>query len=159
MKKYILILLLILSSCGARKVNKSDTKITKDSIVEKLVEVVKEETKEEKDSTNLIVVIEDEETTVSPIDTTKEMVVNGKSYKNAVLKSKKKKTNSLYTNNKIATEIKRMDSIAAVKASTEEEIVASTKYIDKKQDYSFWVILIILIIILITAWQNRPRLL
>ena len=97
MSKYILVLLaVLLTSCGARKVNKDNTTITKDSIVESITKVITEEKKETKDSTNTKIVVEIDEIIISPIDTTKEMVVNGKVFKNAVLKAKKIKL-AVYT--------------------------------------------------------------
>lgn len=160
MNKYSLILLVVLlTSCGARKVNKDNTTITKDSLVETITKVITEEKKETKDSTNTKIVVEIDEVIISPIDTTKEMVVNGKVFKNAVLKAKKNKTSSLYTNNKTTSETKLKDSIEVFKASKKEEIIIDKKDIDKGQDYSAILILILLILIIYIAWRNRPRLL
>lgn len=159
MSKYILVLLaVLLTSCGARKVNKDNTTITKDSIVESITKVITEEKKETKDSTNTKIVVEIDEIIISPIDTTKEMVVNGKVFKNAVLKAKKNKTSSLYTNNKTTSETKLKDSLNVFKASEKEEIIIDKKDIDKGQDYSAILILILLILIIYTAWRTRPRL-
>ena len=159
MSKYILVLLaVLLTSCGARKVNKDNTTITKDSVVESITNVITEEKKETKDSTNTKIVVEIDEIIISPIDTTKEMVVNGKVFKNAVLKAKKNKTSSLYTNNKTTSETKLKDSLNVFKASEKEEIIIDKKDIDKGQDYSVILILILLILIIYTAWRTRPRL-
>jgi len=159
MSKYILVLLaVLLTSCGARKVNKDNTTITKDSIVESITKVITEEKKETKDSTNTKIVVEIDEIIISPIDTTKEMVVNGKVFKNAVLKAKKNKTSSLYTNNKTTSETKLKDALNVFKASEKEEIIIDKKDIDKGQDYSVILILILLILIIYTAWRTRPRL-
>lgn len=159
MSKYILVLLaVLLTSCGARKVNKDNTTITKDSVVESITNVITEEKKETKDSTNTKIVVEIDEIIISPIDTTKEMVVNGKVFKNAVLKAKKNKTSSLYTNNKTTSETKLKDALNVFKASEKEEIIIDKKDIDKGQDYSAILILILLILIIYTAWRTRPRL-
>ena len=159
MSKYILVLLaVLLTSCGARKVNKDNTTITKDSIVESITKVITEEKKETKDSTNTKIVVEIDEIIISPIDTTKEMVVNGKVFKNAVLKAKKNKTSSLYINNKTTSETRLKDSLNIFKASEEVEIIIDKKDIDKGQDYSVILILILLILIIYTAWRTRPRL-
>jgi len=159
MSKYILVLLaVLLTSCGARKVNKDNTTITKDSVVESITNVITEEKKETKDSTNTKIVVEIDEIIISPIDTTKEMVVNGKVFKNAVLKAKKNKTSSLYTNNKTTSETKLKDALNVFKASEKEEIIIDKKDIDKGQDYSVILILILLILIIYTAWRTRPRL-
>jgi hypothetical protein len=159
MSKYILVLLaVLLTSCGARKVNKDNTTITKDSIVESITKVITEEKKETKDSTNTKIVVEIDEIIISPIDTTKEMVVNGKVFKNAVLKAKKNKTSSLYINNKTTSETRLKDSLNVFKASEEVEIIIDKKDIDKGQDYSAILILILLILMIYTAWRTRPRL-
>jgi len=159
MSKYILVLLaVLLTSCGARKVNKDNTTITKDSIVESITKVITEEKKETKDSTNTKIVVEIDEIIISPIDTTKEMVVNGKVFKNAVLKAKKNKTSSLYINNKTTSETRLKDSLNIFKASEEVEIIIDKKDIDKGQDYSAILILILLILMIYTAWRTRPRL-
>lgn len=156
MNKYILIVLsFVLIGCGARKVDVSKSIVKKDSVVETKVEVTTVITKVINDSTNIKIEVSEDELTLTPIDTSKEMVVNGKRYKNAVLKHKKTKTNSLYTNNKTESETKHKDSVASIKADVKSSANIKTKHIDKSADCS-WIIWILLIIIIIyTLWRNR----
>jgi ATP-dependent Zn protease len=159
MKKLILLLLIILTSCASRKVQINRTEIKKDSIVETKVSVTTIETKEKTDSTNIITNIDNSEITITPIDTCKEIVVEGKHYKNVVLKIKKNKVNTLYTNNKTESNNKRIDSVATVKVNKTEKISGKNKTIEKKADY-WWILWwILLILTLYQLWRNRLSLL
>lgn len=159
MKKLILLFLIILTSCASRnvQVNKLDTK--KDSIAETKIVVATVEVKEKTDSTNIITNIDSSEITITPIDTCKEIIVEGKVYKNVVLKIKKNKVNTLYTNNKKESNIKRMDSTATIKVNKTEKTSGKNKTIDKKANYCWILWLLLLILILYLLWRNRLRLL
>ena len=159
MKKLILLFLIILTSCASRnvQVNKLDTK--KDSIAETKIVVATVEVKEKTDSTNIVTSIDSSEITITPIDTCKEIIVEGKVYKNVVLKIKKNKVNTLYTNNKKESNTKRMDSTATIKVNKTEKTSGKNKTIDKEANY-WWILwLILLILILYRLWQNRLSLL
>jgi len=159
MKKLILLLLIVLTSCAGRKVQINRTEIKKDSIVETKVSVTTIETKEKTDSTNIITNIDNSEITITPIDTCKEIIVEGKVYKNVVLKIKKNKVNTLYTNNKTKSNNKRIDSVATVKVNKTEKISGKNKTIEKKADY-WWILWwILLILTLYQLWRNRLSLL
>jgi hypothetical protein len=156
MKKYILILVILLTaSCASRKVNIEKIDIKKDSIVETKVTVTTIENKEKTDSTNIVTTIDNSEITITPIDTCKEIVVEGKVYKNVVLKIKKNKVNTLYVNNKRESDIKRIDSVAVMKVNKTERVVGKTKTIDKAANYWWLIWLFILILILYLLWRNR----
>lgn len=160
MKKIIILLLaVILTSCGARKVDVSKVEIKKDSIVETKAEVVTTEIKEVVDSTNITTEINTDEVCIEPLDSTKEMVVDGKIYKNVVLKIKKNKVNTSYTNNKRESNIKHTDSVGTSKTSVKENIVAKTKNIDRKADYLSLLWLLLLILIMYLLWRNKQRIL
>jgi C4-type Zn-finger protein len=160
MKKFIILLLVIvLASCGARKVDVSKVEIKKDSIVETKVEVKTTETKEVIDSTNITTEINTHEVYIKPLDSTKEMVVDGKIYKNVVLKIKKNKVNTSYTNNKRESNIKHIDSIGVSKTSVKQNTVAKTKNIDKKANYWSLLWLLLLILIMYLLWRNKRRIL
>ena len=160
MKKIIILLLaVILTSCGARKVDVSKVEIKKDSIVETKAEVTTTEIKEVIDSTNITTEINTDEVCIEPLDSTKEMVVDGKIYKNVVLKIKKNKVNTSYTNNKRESNIKHTDSIGTSKTSVKENIVAKTKNIDKKANYWSLLWLLLLILIMYLLWRNKQRIL
>jgi len=157
MKKIIFIILIALTSCSSRKVLVDKTDIKKDSIVETKVMVTKIDTTNKTDSTKVIINADSSEITITPIDSSKTIIVDGKSYKNVVLKIKKNKSNTLYTNNKKESNIKRIDSLATSKIKTKEHQTGKTKIIDKKQNYwsLLWQILLILIIYLL--WRNKQR--
>ena len=87
------------------------------------------------------------------------MVVNGKVYKNVVLKIKKNKVNTTYRNNKTESNIKRIDSVGVSKASIKESTVAKTKNIDKKASYCSLLWLLLLILIMYLLWRNKQRIL
>ena len=96
----IIVLSILVSSCGARKVNIDKLSIRKDSTSITNIAVVTDIEKTSTDSTNIKIQVETDEITLTPIDTCKEMVVDGKKYKNVVIRHKKSKDNSLYTNSK-----------------------------------------------------------
>jgi hypothetical protein len=159
MKKLILLFLIVLTSCGSRKVQVDKLDIKKDSVVETKIAVTTIETKQKTDSTNIVTTIDNSEITITPIDTCKEIVVEGKVYKNVVLKIKKNKANTLYTNNKTESNNKRMDSVATIKVNKTEKVSGKNKTIDKKADYSWILWLLLLILILYQLWRNRLSLL
>ena len=159
MKKLLLILCLLLMSCGARKVAIEKSTVKKDSIATVEVKVATTETKEKTDSTNVVTTIDNNEITITPIDTCKEIMVDGKHYKNVVLKIKKIKTNSLYINKKKESETKHIDSTATSKVIKKEVVDSKLKTVDKKASYSWVIWLFLLILILYLLWQNKRRLL
>ena len=83
----VAIFTILLSSCGTRKVIIDEFK--KDSLSQISTKIVTEEVIKIK---NDIVI---DEFTVTPLDTCKDIVVNGVSYKNVILKYKKTKDNSI----------------------------------------------------------------
>lgn len=146
-------------SCGARKVDVSKIEIKKDSIVETKVLVKTIENTEKTDSTNIVMTIDNSEIVITPIDTCKEIMVEGKIYKNVVLRIKKNKVNTLYTNKKRESNNKRKDSVAVVKVNKTEKISGKNKTIDRKANY-WWILwLLLLILTLYQLWRNRLSLL
>jgi hypothetical protein len=159
MKKIILLFLIILTSCASRQVQVDKLDVKKDSVAETKVTVTTIENEIKTDSTNIVTTIDSSEITITPIDTCKEIIVEGKVYKNVVLKIKKNKVNTLYTNNKTESNNKRMDSVATVKVNKTEKISGKNKTIDRKANY-WWILwLILLILTLYQLWRNRLSLL
>lgn len=159
MKKLLLIICLVLISCGSRKVTVDKLNIKKDSTATTEVKVITVEAKQKTDSTNIVTTVDSSEVTITPIDTCKEIIVEGKVYKNVVLKIKKNKTNTLYTNNKKESETKRIDSTATSKVIKKEVVDSKLKTVDKKANYCWVIWLLLLILILYLLWRNRLRLL
>ena len=159
MKKLILLFLIILTSCASRNVQVNKIDIKKDSVAETKVLVTTVETKTKTDSTNIVTTIDNSEIIITPIDTCKEIVVEGKVYKNVVLRIKKNKVNTLYTNNKRESNNKRKDSVAVVKVNKTETVSGKNKTIEKEANY-WWILwILLLILILYQLWRNRLSLL
>lgn len=157
--KKLIILLVLLTSCASRKVSIDKIEIKKDSVVETKAVVATLETHNVIDSTNIVTEVNTDEVCIEPLDATKEMVVDGKSYINVVLRLKKNKVNTLYTNNKNKSDIRSKDSIGTSKTSTKENTSGKTKVIDKKANYWFILYWLILIIILYLLYKNRKKIL
>ena len=90
----------MLSSCGTRKVVIDEVK--KDSLSQISTKIVTKEIIDIKNETDIFI----EEFTITPLDTCKDIVVNGVTYKNAVLSYKKIKDKTIYTEKKIISENK-----------------------------------------------------
>ena len=148
MKKTILILTAFsLMSCGSRKVQRSKTE-DKTQIA-----IVDTSTTKTIDNT-IISVIEIDSTSemlIEPIDTTKEMVVNGKTYKNARIKHKKAVRNKVVDIKKNVVKIERK----AVKIDVKREKVSDIKQTEKKASY--WWLLWFLLIIPIYICYNKYK--
>ena len=143
-------------SCGARKVDIEKLSIKKDSTTTTNTAVVIDIEKKSIDVTNIKVHVETDEITLTPIDTSKEMVIDGKKYKNAIIGHKRVKDNSLYTNNKKESETKRTDSVVAIVAIKKETIKEQSKFIDKKESivgnvtvYSLLLLFLIIVVLVI----------
>jgi len=132
MKPIYILVSLILFSCSSRKV--AIEEIKKDSLSQIYTKIV---TKEE---TNISIKndIYTDEFTITPLDTLKDIVVNGITYKNVVLRYKKVKDNSLHIEKKtmLKNEVKKEIVKTSVKTFKKE--------IDKKQNYFIylWLLLI-----------------
>lgn len=131
MKNVILCLLILFSSCSTRKV--VIEKVKKDSLSQTVVktatvEDIKIETKND---------ITIDEFTITPFDTCKDIIVNGITYKNAILSYKKTKDNSLHTEKKIVSKIEDK------KQTTKVEIETKNKETEKKNIIPWWIYLIL----------------
>lgn len=140
MKKIILLIVLLLSSCAARKVNvdKVDTVVKVDS-----TSITKQEVVTTQDN-HVSIVTNTDEVEVCPVSDSLPMVVNGITYKNAKLRYKKTKKVLIDT-----TKIKVAEkSSIEVKVKKDTNVKTFKKDIDKKANYAiyFWWLLILLII-------------
>lgn len=155
MKKYILLLILILTSCGARKSQTNVVDIKKDSLVETNIKVITDVIDIKKDTTDVKTIIENDEICIIPIDSSKSFVVDGKTFKNVIIKQSKKKITHSYNNNKTEFNTKHVDSSLTSKIKTKESVGIKTKKVDVKQNYwsLFWLLLLILISYLL--WRNK----
>lgn len=147
MKNIILLLLIVLTSCGSRKVNKSNVEQTvKQTVEQTLVDTSKVDITTD---VNIKVVDSSEESEISvqPLDTTKPFIYDNKVFKNAILKIKKHKNNiSTQTSEKVSE--KRRNAVTMTsKEKTQAKIEVVKKDIDKKESLlSYWWILLLIAI-------------
>jgi hypothetical protein len=138
MKKTILLFsALLLFSCGFRKVQKSKTEDkTKIAILDTSKTITTDNT-----IINVVEIDSTSEMIIEPIDTTKEMVVNGKKYTNSRIKWKKTAKVKKLVENKNVVKTERK----AVKIDIKQEKKAEIKIIDKQASY-YWLLWFLLLI-------------
>lgn len=166
MRKLILIFLIVpfLFNCGARKAEttKEDIKIKND--IEVVNETAKKEVVETKEdvNTNINIVETESETTITPVNADKEMVVDGKTYKNAVLSNKKRDSNTHTSKDeKKETKASAETNVKDVKKDKGEVNVKSKSHkVDRKESFTgvlFWIfwILLLIAVFFIVRWLNK----
>ena len=156
MKAIFILVSLILFSCASRKVNTQISEVKKDSLFEKIVDI-KIETKKDTDSeTNINTFIDSDEIIIKPLDSLKEIIVDGKHYKNVVLTIKKTKTNSLYNNKEKVSENALKQQNKSIKIQTKQVENKKSKVIDKKANYFIylWFLLGLIILYLIYKYKR-----
>lgn len=145
---FILALALVfLCSCGARKTESSKT-VTKENTVTQSTKVDSSKVVTVSDTNTKIVDNgTEEEFLITPIDSSKEMVVNSVVYKNAVLKHKKVNNNKVVENKVIVAETRQNNIKEAVKTQTSKSATIEMKKTDKKQFniLSLWWVLLLII--------------
>ena len=155
MKPIYILVSLLLFSCASRKVDIKVQEVKKDSLVETKIDLTENKVKDSTAETNTRTIINIDEIIIKPIDSLKEFIVEGKTYKNVVLSYKKTKTNSLYNNKiKVSQNVsKHVKTTNKVKTSTKENI--KQKEIDKKANYFIYIYFIIGIIILYIIYKYK----
>lgn len=146
MRLVYLFLILIFIGCGSRKVNKSsiEEKVKTETTTE-----VKEETKtnrNEQSTTKIIDTSSTDEIEFIPVDNTKPMTINGKTYFNTILKHRKTKTNISIAKDKKVSQIEDK----AVNFKSNEKKLQSTKVEIKKIDKEpipFWYFILLLLML------------
>jgi hypothetical protein len=143
--KYILVLLLVFTSCSSRKVAINNVK--KDSLS---VTVVKTATVEDvKIETKNDILID--EFTITPLDTCKDIVINGISYKNVVLRYKKTKDNT------IQVQDKKTSKIEDKQQTTKVEVEQKKKEIEKTPIPQFWLLWLLIPLIIYIMYKVYGR--
>jgi len=141
----IMALFFICCSCGSRKVDKSK-KVSKEVSKVEVSKVDSSKTVTVSDSNTKIVDLgTEEEFTVVPIDSTKEMVVSGNTYKNAVLKHRKVQKNKLVDKSENITETKQNDVREASKSENSKSATIEVKNSERKSSY-WWLLWLLLLI-------------
>ena len=131
--RYTLILLLLLTSCATRKVNKS-TEEVKQTYTETTQNNI-----QTKENTAVKVIDSTDEISIEPIDSIKPMVIDGKSYLNVKIKHKKRKVNTSIVLDKTTSD-------TGVKTVVEKtEVVKDVKVIERKSGFNWWVLLWLII--------------
>ena len=133
------------TSCGSRKVQKSETKETEKT------EVKTEEKKETKliDNTKIVDTSTSDEIEISPVSDTLPMVVNGITYKNAKIRRKKSKNNI-----SVAKDIKIQHNEEKSGLKTvKRDLIIERKLIDRKQSY-WWTLWFLLLIPAYYVWRK-----
>ena len=137
------IIMSFLQSCGTRKVLIEEVK--KDSLSQIYTKI---ETKEDiKIETKNDIVID--EFIITPLDTCKDIVVNGITYKNVVLRHINTKDNSLHKQ-----DIK-VSKIEDKQQTTKVEVKEKKKEIDKKANYFLYFIPTLILILIYFIWRNK----
>jgi len=149
MKKiFAIICVLVLVSCGSRKVNKTNIEKSIDSTSKVTIVDTSFKNTQIKDTSYVIKNVEIDEFEVCPISDSLPIIINGVSYKNAYLKIKKTKDNSLYSSGKITSEnegkqvkIQKEDNVSI----KEEENVRN---VDRDNTYGFFIMLIFVAVVI-----------
>lgn len=134
------IVITMLSSCGTRKVVIDEVK--KDSLSQIVTKIVTKEDIKTETKNNIVI----DEFTITPLDTCKDIVINGITYKNAILSYKKTKDNSLHKQ-----DIK-VSKIEDKQQTTKVEVKEKKKEIKKVSNPFGYLIIIAIIIVL---WLNK----
>lgn len=145
----------LLFSCASRKVDVKVKEVKKDSLVETKIDLTENKVKDSIVETNIKTILNVDEIIIKPLDTCKEFIVDGKTYKNAILTYKKTKSNTLYNNNIKVSEntLKNVKTDIKVKTSSKENI--KEKQIDKKANYFIYLWFILGILILYLIWRSK----
>jgi preprotein translocase subunit SecF len=154
--KYIFIILsLLLISCGSRKVNKTTIEEKKDStsIVDVKTNIETKETTEVNNNSKIDTTTD--EVIIEPVDNTKEIVVNGKTYKNVKIRHKKTKDNSLHTNQKKVVKNALKQQIKHNKQVVSNRKTFVEKKIDKKESLVKYLYYLIILLILYLIYRYR----
>jgi hypothetical protein len=128
---------IFLTSCGSRKVSKSETKEQE----QKTEKITLETETRVTDNTKIVDTSTSDEIEISPISDTIPMVVNGITYKNAKIKRSKKKNNiSIVKDVKVQHKAKK-EGVMMVK----RDKVIEVKQTERKESYwwLFWLLLLI----------------
>ena len=142
MKLYLFLLLLFIS-CGTRKV--AIQEIKKDSLSQIYTKIETNELTNLSSKNNIII----DEFIITPLDTCKDIVVNGVTYRNVVLRHINTKDNSLHTKQKIVSKIEDKQQI--VKTSYKE----NKKDIERKQNNFLYFIPILILLLIYFIWRNK----
>jgi len=134
----------MLSSCGTRKVVIDEVK--KDSLSQISTKTIIDKLSRTETKNDIIT----DEFTITPLDTCKDIVVNGITYKNAVLRYKKTKDNTIQV--KDIKESKNELKVQDTKVTQNRKV----KDIEKTSNPFIWLLIpTIILIVIYLIWQNK----
>lgn len=128
---------IFLSSCGSRKVQKSETKEQE----QKTEKITLETETRVTDNTKIVDTSTTDEIEISPVSDTLPMIVNGITYKNAKIRRKKSKNNISITKDVKVQHKAQKEGVVMVKRNK----VIEVKQIERKQSY-WWLLWLLLLI-------------
>jgi hypothetical protein len=120
--------------------------VRKDSVSQIVTKIATNEVVDLKVENNVIT----DEITITPLDTCKDIVIDGKTYRNVTINYKKTKDRSIYTEKKIVSKIEDKQQ------STKVVVKKKKKEVERKSFNILWIIIISLIIV---VWLNKQYLL
>lgn len=137
MKQIIILLLsLLFISCGSRKVVIDEVK--KDSLSQILIKIGTDSIAKTETKNNVMT----DEFTITPLDSSKNIVVNGISYKNVILSYKKTKDNT------IQIQDVKVSKIEDIKQNTQVKVKESKKNTERKSNPLLWLLIPIVLYII-----------
>lgn len=142
----------IFGCAGARKIDKSKTETNETTHTETTISDSSKTVTKSNVNTKIVDSSNTEETTITPLDSTKEMVVNGKTYFNVALKNKKTKSNKVVDKKEIIEVIAQNDIKEANSSQTSKQTKIEAKLVDRKQYDWTKTIIVVSIILVIVAW-------
>jgi hypothetical protein len=130
---FILLSLVLITSCATRKVNKSTEEI-KQTRVEDVQNNV-----QTKENIAIKVIDSTDDICIEPIDSIKPMIIDGKSYLNAKISHKKRKVNTNIVSDKTTSDL-------SIKKTTEKiEAIKDVKETERKSGFNWWWLLLLII--------------
>jgi ATP-dependent Zn protease len=148
--KLILLSALLLIGCGTRKTSQTKTDVTTKEVVtdNSVIETKTDSNLKVTDCTST------DEIEIIPIDNTKEIIVNGKTYKNVRLKSKKTKNNVITTERKKVAETIKKD--VKTKSKAKVEVKNKTTESNKGNFWNWiWLIVILIGVTWFVLWSRK----
>ena len=148
-----ILIVIFLTSCGSRKVSKSNVTLTDSQSVEK---TSIDSSKTSKNTSSNVQITENKELNefvLEPIDTSKEFIYNDKKYKNVRLTHRNIKSNTNIDKVVKVSEIKQNNVKTSSKEIKEKKVNVITKDIHREQSY-WWLLWLLLLIPAYFLWQK-----
>jgi len=140
-------------SCSTRKVNKSVTEIKETAKTETSTTDSSKTVTKTDINTKIIDSSSTEEFTIVPIDSTKEMVISGKSYFNAKIRLKKERKDKILTQSENIAKTVQNDIKTNSKSENSKQIKQVVKNTERKPSY-FWLLWLLLLIPIYFLWKK-----